>query len=368
MFFYIILAVLLLLTAGYFALLEHAFVNCNRFKFEFDIKEGRRYATLLDSLTDNFQEFILVIKFIKNITSVLAVVLLFFIGLDIIVYIFVSLFLYFLFCDALPRVVSIYYSNRILESFSLPALLILKKFIKERRREQSPEEESGEIELFKNALDFRDVTIGECIIPRNEICALDINSSIDQLLNRFIDSGYSRVIIYEGSLDNIKGYVHSKDLYSKPDSIASIIRKIDFFHESKRAADILAEFIKGNRSIGVVLDEYGGTSGIFTIEDLIEEIIGEISDELDKDEIVEKEISDREFIFSGRAEVKYLNREYNLQLPDSDDYETLGGLIIYVNENIPVAGEQVLFAPFLFTILKTKGNRIDIVNVRILEE
>ena len=145
MFFYIILAVLLLLTAGYFALLEHAFVNCNRFKFEFDIKEGRRYATLLDSLTDNFQEFILVIKFIKNITSVLAVVLLFFIGLDIIVYIFVSLFLYFLFCDALPRVLSIYYSNRILKLFFLPSFFIFKKFIKGRMGEQSPEEESGEI-------------------------------------------------------------------------------------------------------------------------------------------------------------------------------------------------------------------------------
>ena len=229
---------------------------------------------------------------------------------------------------------------------------------------------SNDMVIFQNALNFSSVKVRECMIPRTEITALDIKDTMDDLAALFAEQGYSRILVYRENIDDIIGYVHSKDLLKEGEkkNIAELLRTVTYVSEEMSAQTLMAYFTKNRQSIAVVRDEYGGTSGIVTLEDLIEEIFGDINDELDKDEFLEKKISDDEYMFSARLEVEEINRKYELDLPESDEYETLAGLIMHYNENIPKEKEILQFGKYSYTILKTTRNRIETVNVRVLQK
>ena len=233
---------------------------------------------------------------------------------------------------------------------------------------QEENEHSNEMMIFQNALNFSSVKLKECMIPRTEIEAIEITDSIQELLQLFIESGYSRIMVYKENIDTIIGYVHSKDLFKQQNAtIEDLLRPVNYFSEQMSAQTLLAFLTKNRKSIVVVRDEYGGTAGIVTLEDIIEEIFGDIDDELDKEEFIEKRLSGNEFIFSARLEVKELNKKYDLDLPESDEYETLAGLIVNFNESIPKEKEILQFGAFSFTILKTTKNRIETVTLKILK-
>jgi putative hemolysin len=245
----------------------------------------------------------------------------------------------------------------------------LEHYLKEGADQSlSQEEVDHEIQIFQNALDFSKVKARECMIPRTEIVALEMEEDIEKLKEQFIETGLSKILIYRDNIDNIIGYTHSFELFKKPESIKAILLPVPIIPMSMQANEILEIFIQQKRSIAVVVDEFGGTAGIVTIEDIIEEIFGEIEDEHDKEALIETKINDNEFLFAARLEVDYLNNEYNLGLPESDNYETLAGLIIDTFESIPMLNEQIQKDQFLFTVKKVFQNKIDLVHLRVLKE
>ncbi len=245
----------------------------------------------------------------------------------------------------------------------------LDEYIREfAKDEDHMDEGKQEIMMFQNVLEFRNVKLRECMLPRTEIIAVEKNDPVKELKGLFIEHGLSRILVYDESIDNIIGYAHSFDMFRNPGNIISIIKPILFVPETIPANIVLTQFIREGKNIAVVVDEFGGTSGMVTMEDIIEEIFGEIEDEFDDEDLVEKVISDKEFIFSARLEIDYVNDKYRLKLPESDDYETLAGLIIYFHESIPAVNETILVKPYAFDILEAGENRIDLVRVRVEED
>jgi len=219
--------------------------------------------------------------------------------------------------------------------------------------------------MIQNAMDFKNVKLRDCMLPRTEIVAIDINSSIDKLINFFTESGHSKIMVYEGDIDNLIGYIHSYDIFSNAVSLKYIIRKVDVYPETMTARNLLNEFIKNHKSVAIVVDEFGGTSGMVTMEDIIEEIFGEIEDEYDTDTDKEEQISKNQFIFSTRVEIDYINEKYNLNIPESVEYETLAGFILHHHESIPNENETINIPPFVFEVTKASENRIEEVKMTI---
>ncbi len=245
----------------------------------------------------------------------------------------------------------------------------LEDYVKEFADEDSMEESAeNDLQIFQNAIDFRNVKVRECMVPRTEISAIDIYSGIDELREMFEKTGHSKILVYEETIDNIIGYVHAYDLFKSPEKISQIKRNVKFVPETMAANKLLEKMIKEKISIAVVLDEFGGTSGVVTMEDLMEEIFGEIEDEFDSDKFVEKQNEDGTFVFSARLEIDYLNEKYNLGLEHSDEYETIGGLIINKNQDIPAKGEILTFDGFEFRILKASKTKVELVKVRKINE
>ncbi|MES2398295.1 MAG: hemolysin family protein [Bacteroidota bacterium] len=228
-------------------------------------------------------------------------------------------------------------------------------------------EKDHEIQIFQNALDFSSVKARECMIPRTEIIALDVNESIEELKNKFITTRLSKILIYSENIDNIIGYTYSKELFKKPESIRNILLPVSIVPESMAASEVLTVFIQQHKSIAVVVDEFGGTSGMLTMEDIIEEIFGEIEDEHDKEEMIEKQVNESEFIFSARLETDYINHKYQLKLPILDNFETISGLIMHYHESIPKINEEIRIENFLFTISAVTKTRIEQVHLKIME-
>jgi CBS domain containing-hemolysin-like protein len=222
-----------------------------------------------------------------------------------------------------------------------------------------------EIQIFQNALDFSSVKARECMVPRTEIIALDVNESIEALKNKFIQTRLSKILIFSENIDNIIGYAYSKELFKKPESIRSILLPVSIVPESMAASEVLTVFIQQNKSIAIVVDEFGGTSGILTMEDIIEEIFGEIEDEHDKEDMIEKQLTETEFVFSARLETDYINQKYQLKLPILDNFETISGLIMYYHESIPKINEEIRIENFLFTISAVTKTRIEQVNLKV---
>jgi CBS domain containing-hemolysin-like protein len=233
-----------------------------------------------------------------------------------------------------------------------------------QEREQVGEEVDSEIQIFKNALGFSGVKVRECMIPRTEIVAIEVEEPIDELKEKFIDTGLSKILIYRDSIDNIIGYVHSKELFKKPESIKSILLPVSIVPEIMLVNEVLKKSLKERRSISIVVDEFGGTSGVLTIEDIIEEIFGEIEDEHDQEGLVENQLSENTFQFSARIEIDYINEKYKLDLPTSEEYETLGGYIINIHESIPEQNEVIEADDNIFTINEVSGNKIETITMK----
>jgi putative hemolysin len=306
--------------------------------------------------------------------------------------------------EFLPKAIFRIYANEVLKIFAVPAYIFyyifhffsefitlisdffLRVFFKTNADEQQTEfskEELGiyineqldsgndddemdsEIQIFQNALEFQNVKAREVMVPRTEIVSVEIHETVTNLKNTFINTGLSKILVYKTSLDDVVGYVNAFELFKKPKTIKSILLPLEFVPESMMINDILNSLMKKRKSVAVVIDEYGGTSGMITVEDIVEELFGEIEDEHDSQEFLEEKISESKFNFSARLEIDYLNEEYDLNIPKSEAYETLGGFIIEHTENIPEEKELIDLETFEIKILKMSGAKIDEVSLKI---
>jgi putative hemolysin len=410
---WIIVGITLLLSA-FFSGMEIAFVTSNKLRIELDKSKGIFPANLISGFIHMPSRFIGALLFGNNLALViygLAMASLLRPALlaslpdayhteltILLLQTIISTLIILILAEFLPKVLFRLSPNALLNFFALPAYIFyylfypfnllfifvaetllkhvfnvnfnkegyvfspidLDEYIKESslgRDEENDEEQ--EIQMFQNAIDFRTAKVRECMVPRTEISALDEEESIATLRQEFIDTGHSKILIYRDSIDNIIGYAHSYDLFSNPAIIRSIIRPVIIVPETILAHKVLSMFINEHKSVAVVVDEFGGTSGMATLEDLIEEIFGEIDDEFDTEALEEIRKSENEFVFAGRLEIDFLNNKYNLGLPESDEYETLGGLIIHSHESIPSVHDIIDIPPFSFTILSASETRID---------
>jgi CBS domain protein len=230
------------------------------------------------------------------------------------------------------------------------------------------EEMDSEVQMFQNALEFSGVKAREIMIPRTEIVAVELNESIENLIATFVSSGFSKILIYNENIDDILGYVHSFDMFKKPKNIKEVLIPIVNIPETIQINEVLNILTRKRKSMAVVLDEYGGTSGIVTLEDIVEELFGEIEDEHDKDNFIEEQLSETEYLFSARLEVEYLNETYHLEITESEEYETLGGFIVLHNEGIPTQGEVIQIPPFSFVIEACSQTKIETVRLVVNKE
>ncbi len=226
-----------------------------------------------------------------------------------------------------------------------------------------------EIKILQNALDFADLRVRDCMISRVDVEAVDIeDTTIEDLTERFVESMYSRIFVWQDSIDNIIGYVNVKSLFRQPQTLKEVLIDVDFVAETMPLQEMLEHFMKSKSNIAVVIDEFGGTAGIISLEDVLEQIFGEIEDEHDKQEMIEKQVSESEYVFSCRLEVKYLNEKYGLEIEECDDYDTLAGYIIYNYDGLPVAGEIVEVDNLRIKILRTTRSRLELARVEILQK
>tara|TARA_B100000809_G_scaffold266761_3_gene331342 strand:+ start:6910 stop:8163 length:1254 start_codon:yes stop_codon:yes gene_type:complete len=241
----------------------------------------------------------------------------------------------------------------------------LGNYISEQMETVKTEDEvDSEIQIFQNALDFAEVKSREVLIPRTEVVAVTIDTSPKELSELFIKTGLSKILVYNENIDNILGYVHSFELFKKPDTIKSILIPVVFVPETMLIKEVLNNLTKKSKSIAVVIDEYGGTSGILTVEDIIEELFGDIEDEHDKLVLIEKVVDDDVYLFSARLDVDYLNETYKLNLPENENYETLGGMIVSFTEGIPKKDEVIVLQDYTFNILEVSNTKLELVKVK----
>ena len=231
--------------------------------------------------------------------------------------------------------------------------------------ELNNENQNLNTELFEAALLLPKVRIRECLVPRKEIEAIDVSTTIQEVRKKMIDTKLSKLVVFDGNIDHIVGYIHQLDLFKKPSALTDVLLPIPAIPESMSATDLISKFSKERKSIAWVVDEFGGTAGIVTMEDLLEEIFGEIRDEYDVEEFEEKKISEMEYIFSGRLELDYLKEKYNLEFPENES-ETLSGLIIHQHETIPRLKERIIIGDYEFEIMNVSDTRIEMVKLKIL--
>lgn len=417
-----LIIIITLLLSAFFSGMEIAFVTSNKLRIELDKSKGIFSAKLISGFMHTPSRFIGALLFGNNLALVifglamadlLEPLLLANLPLAnhseltiLILQTIISTLIILFLAEFLPKVLFRLSPNNLLMFFALPALLfyyifypfnlffvwvsefLLKRVFGVRFNQEryvfSPidldeyirdsitgkyetNEEDQEIQMFQKAIDFRTAKVRECMVPRTEISALDENEPISALRNEFIETGHSKILIYRDSIDNLIGYAHSFDLFSNPVSISAIVRPVLIVPETILAHKVLGMFINEHKSVAIVMDEFGGTSGMATFEDLIEEIFGEIDDEFDTDALAELKKSDKEFIFAGRLEIDYLNGKYGLKLPEAKDYETLAGLITHYHESIPAQNDIIIVPPFTFTILDASETRVDKVLLRIGE-
>ncbi len=242
----------------------------------------------------------------------------------------------------------------------------LNKYVSDFQKHSLKNDEiDAEIKLFQNALEFADIKVRECMIPRNEITAIEINN-LEELKAKFISTGYSKILVFKESIENIVGFIKSKSLFNLDLDLKSEIKNIKFFPETMPANKLLRFFIKSGQNIAAIVDEFGGISGIITIEDILEEIFGEIQDEHDSEDLFEKKLSEKDFVFSGRLEIDYLNEKYAISIPEDEDYETLAGFILNHTESLPMIKDQIIIEQFRYTILKVSETRVELVKLEII--
>ena len=426
--FDIIVIVVSLLFSAFFSGMEIAYVSSNKIHIEIEKKQNDFLAKVLTRLTLKPSKFIATMLIGNNIALVIygffmgellvdwfqsqlptgyGFVNYLFTNLSLLTQTVISTLIILFTAEFLPKVFFQIYSNLFLKIFALPAYLfyvlfslisdfviwisdlVLKQFFKTDGDEvqlafskvelgnyiseqmediHDDEEVDTEIQIFQNALEFSEVKSREVMIPRTELIAVEIHDSITALNALFTSTGYSKILVYKNTIDDILGYVHSFELFKKPKSIKSIMLPVEFVPETMLIKDVLNVLTKKRKSVAVVLDEYGGTSGIMTVEDIVEELFGEIEDEHDTIVLLEEKINKTTYNFSARLDVDYLNETYKFNLPENENYETLGGLIVNSTEEIPSKDEKVKIENYLFTILEVSNTKIDVVSLQILEE
>ncbi len=408
--------------------MEIAFVSANKIHIEIEKKQEGFLAKVLTLLTDKPSKFIATMLIGNNIALVVYGLFMGDVLMDwfqnllptnyqflnalltdfsLLSQTVISTLLILVTAEFLPKVFFQIYSNALIKVFAVPAYFfyllfsviswfvikvsdfILKILFKTEGDEvqlsftklelgdyineqmETVEEEDdvdSEIQIFQNALEFSTVKAREVMVPRTEITAVDLSETPKNLTKLFTETGYSKILIFKESIDEIIGYVHSYELFKKPKTIKSILLPVEFVPETMLIQDILNVLTKKRKSMAVVLDEYGGTSGILTVEDIIEELFGEIEDEHDSTDLYEEQISETEYKFSARMEVDYINENYKLELPEGEEYETLGGLIVNKTGEIPEQDSEVTVGNFTFKILEVSTTKIDLVSVRVHTE
>ena len=404
-----------LLLSAFFSGMEIAFLTSNKLRIEIDKSKKGVTQALIDLFISHSGMYITTLLVGNNVVMVIYGIFMsdllvkqfeflhLSIGVELFVETLVSNLIILVFAEFLPKTVFRLRSNLFLKLFSVPVFLFyllffplsyfsvwlggwllriftgrklghkepnrafgkvdLNNLIEEGEVNARQEEEMHEIKLFRNALDFSEVKLRECIVPRPDVVALSIDSSIEELTQLFIDTGLSRILIYKESIDDIIGYVHISTLFKDPPTIAKALSRVLIVPETMSAQRLLNLFIRDQKSVAVVVDEFGITAGIVTIEDIMEEIFGEIEDEHDHLNLKEVMISEQEYIFSGRLEVDYLNEKYHLDLEEREEYETLAGLVLYFNQSIPQEGETIVVNNLTFKILSVKNARIEEIKV-----
>ena len=401
-----------LLLSAFFSGMEIAFLTSNKLRIEIDKSKKGVTQALIDLFISHSGMYITTLLVGNNVVMVIYGIFMsdllvkqfeflhLSIGVELFVETLVSTLIILVFAEFLPKTVFRLRSNLFLKLFSVPVFLFyllffplsyfsvwlggwllriftgrklghkepnrafgkvdLNNLIEEGEVNARQEEEMHEIKLFRNALDFSEVKLRECIVPRPDVVALSIDSSIEELTQLFIDTGLSRILIYKESIDDIIGYVHISTLFKDPPTIAKALSRVLIVPETMSAQRLLNLFIRDQKSVA---DEFGITAGIVTIEDIMEEIFGEIEDEHDHLNLKEVMISEQEYIFSGRLEVDYLNEKYHLDLEEREEYETLAGLVLYFNQSIPQEGETIVVNNLTFKILSVKNARIEEIKV-----
>lgn len=406
-----------LIFSAFFSGCEIAFLQANKLKIEIDKKQGSFSASILGFFVKHQSSFITALLLGNNISLVvygifmgdLIVDLMFpdFSGIKEIPYYvlliqtLLSTLIILLTAEFLPKTIFRINPNKILSVFSVPLVIIyfllfpltivvsflsnsilrlfgsknsiedinfgrvdLDDYLNKKQKSPSEEEEEDyEVQMFHNALNFSKVKARDCMIPRTEVIALNIESSIEELLNEFVSTGLSKILIFRDNIDNIIGYVHSFEIFNAPKSIKEILRPVGIVPESVPVNVLLEKFIKQKQGVSVVIDEFGGTSGIITMEDVVEEIFGEIEDEHDSEELIEEVKNKDEYIFSGRQEIAYLNAEYNLNLPESDKYETIAGLVVINYEDIPEQNEEIEIGDYVYKIIERTNSKIETIRL-----
>ncbi len=393
--------------SAFFSGMEIAFFSSNKLKIALDKESGTRSEKIIFNFLNNQSHFITTMLIGNNIALVVYGLFMakilnqplnnifqnqFLIGFFEIL---LSSILVLIVAEFIPKAIFSILSNRMLKIFAIPALLMYKiltpvvfvitflsgvllKLFGVNKAEQkinfnrvdldnyleqhyteNQEDINPEVEILKNALDFSKTQVRDCMIPRTEVISMDVNENIDYLKNSFFQSGHSKIIIYKESIDFVLGYVHSYELFKKPNKIRDMLLPISFVPESMLVKKVLDQLLKDRRSIAIVLDEYGGTSGIICLEDIVEELFGEIQDEHDIEEVVEQQVSNNKIKFSAKVKVSYLNENYNLDLPDSPEYETLGGLILTSISNMPKKNEKLKINKNSFIVSKVTDNFIE---------
>lgn len=416
--------VMALLLSAFFSGMEIAFVSSNKLKIELDKKLGLLPARVYSFFLRHQSKFISTLLLGNNVVLVIYGIFMADLlelplrgfwsflpgnGIASAAVLFsqtiVSTLVILVFAEFLPKILFRINPNRKLELFTLPVLLIcaplfvviwviftlmsyalrlfsisfeenkysfgridLDHYVKEVASKSTKETELvNELQIFQNALDFSSIKARECMVPRNEIEALDINDSMEELHRTFIETGYSKILIYKDNIDNVIGYVHSFELFKKPTAIKNILHPLAIVPETITADQVLKTLIEEKKNVALVVDEYGGTSGMLTLEDIVEEIFGEIEDEHDEEELIEQRLDKNTFLFSARLEIDYLNQAYNLKLPENEEYETLAGLIIDENEDLPEEGETLKIGEYTVEIRKVSENKIEEVLLRSSE-
>ena len=413
--------IICLILAAFFSGMEIAFVSSNKIYLEIEKKQDNFLSGILTKLTEKPSQFI--VSMLIGNTIVLVVygffmgelIMNWFVGLgyglngvsNVLIQTTISTVVVLITSEFIPKVFFQIYANSLIKFFAVPAYVfyllfyfistfliwisdfILKKLFKtdgdqiplfftkvelgnyiseQMSSVEDHENLDSEIQIFQNALEFSGVKARDIMSPRTEISAVEIYDSVAELREKFIATGYSKILVYQNSLDDILGYVHSFDLFKKPRTIKSVMIPVEFVPETIYIKDVLEQLTKKRKSIAIVLDAYGGTAGMITVEDIVEELFGEIEDEHDalEEEHTEQQLSEAEYLFSSRLDVAYLNEQYKLDLPESDSYTTLGGFIVDFTKDIPQTSEQIVIEKYHFTIEQATNKKIELVKMKVI--
>lgn len=413
----LVIIIISLLLSFFFSGMEIAYVSSNKVHIEIEKMQKSFVAVVLKKITDRPSKFITTMLVGNNIALVVYGIFMGDLLVDLlpitsvaaqlITHTAISTLIIIFTAEFTPKVFFQIYSNTLLKIFALPAYFfylilspisefvvwlsdtILRVFFKtegddvqlsfskielgnyiseQMETVEDHEELDTEIQIFQNALDFSELRNREVMIPRTEVVAVDLSTSIEDLNKLFVETGLSKVLVYEGGIDNLSGYVHAFELFKKPANIKEVLRPVILVPETMLAKDALSILMKKRKSIAAVIDEYGGTAGIMTVEDIIEELFGNIEDEHDSVALIEEKLGKDHYIFSARIEVDYLNETYKWDLPESDAYETLGGLLLHHAEEIPEKGEVVSLEEYEFKILEVSNTKIELVELYIKQD